>query len=188
MIISDDNSECRPRKVCLGTIVGSQGLKGAVRIRSYTANPEDIGSYGLLSDKTGKSEFRIRVLKSTKKGIIAELSGIRDRSASDEIKGLELFVERIVLPELEDGEFYFSDLIGLDVEKEDGQSIGRIKSMNNFGAGDVVEVVLFGGETLILPFTHETVPVIDVEGARVVVNVPTEAGADDAYSFGGIQK
>ena len=178
MTTSNNTLDQSTRKVCLGVVAGPQGLGGAVKIRSYTAQPEDIASYGPVSDKNGNKSFHIHILRSTKKGLVAELSGVEDRAAAESIKGLELYVVRDALPDPDDGEFYFCDLIGLNVEKLDGEIIGKVKSMNNFGAGDVMEVELHDGGVLVLPFSHEAVPFVDVTGTRVVVNPPNEIDGD----------
>ena len=169
-------------RVCLGIVSAPQGLQGAVRIRSYTAQQEDIASYGPLSDEAGEREFTLRILRSTKRGLVAELSGINDRTAAEGIKGLELYVSRDALPEPDEEEFYYSDLIGLDVEDEDGKVIGQVKMMDNYGAGDVMEVALSDGEVLMLPFTKDVVTVIDVAGGKVRINRPEEieVGAENA--------
>jgi 16S rRNA processing protein RimM len=161
-------------RVCLGIVTGPQGLHGAVRVRSYTAWSEDIASYGLLSDVTGEREFAIRILRSTKKGLVAELSGVEDRAAAEEMRGLELYVSRDALPKTDEEEFYYSDLIGLDVEDEDGKVIGQVKMMDNYGAGEVMEVALSSGEALLLSFTREAVPVVDVAAGKIQIVRPTE--------------
>ena len=161
-------------RVCLGIVTGPQGLQGAVRIRSYTAWSEDIAAYGLLSDITGEQEFSIRILRSTKKGLVAELSGVDDRTAAEEIKGLELYVSRDELPETDEEEFYYSDLIGLVVEDEDGKVMGQVKMMDNYGAGEVMEVTLSSGEALLLTFSRETVPVVDVAAGKIQIVRPVE--------------
>ncbi|MBN08332.1 MAG: 16S rRNA processing protein RimM [Rhodospirillaceae bacterium] len=161
-------------RVCLGIVAGPQGLQGAVRIRSYTACSEDIASYGRLSDVTGEREFSIRILRSTKKGLVAELSGVDDRMAAEKIKGLELYVSRDALPEPNEEEFYYSDLIGLDVEDEGGKMIGQVTMMDNYGAGEVMEVTLSSGEALLLPFTRKVVPVVDVAAGKIQIVRPAE--------------
>ena len=161
-------------RVCLGIVTGPQGLQGAVRIRSYTAVSEDIASYGPLSNSTGEREFEIRILRSTNRGLVAELSGVCDRTAAEEIKGLELYVSRDRLPEPDVEEFYYSDLIGLDVEDQDGKVMGQVKMMDNYGAGEVMEVQLSDGGALMLPFTRETVPVVDVAARKIQIVRPVE--------------
>ena len=167
-------------RVCLGIVTGPQGLKGAVWIRSYTAWSENIASYGLLSDLTGEREFSIRILRSTKKGLVAELSGVDDRTAAEEIKGMELYVSRDALPETDEEEFYYSDLIGLKVEDENGKVMGQVKMMDNYGAGEVMEVTLTSGEALLLPFTREAVPIVDVPAGKIQIVRPIEVNPGQA--------
>ena len=169
-------------RVCLGIVTGPQGLQGAVRIRSYTACSEDIASYGLLSDVAGEREFSIRILRSTKKGLIAELSGVDNRSAAEEIKGLELYVSREKLPELEEEEFYYFDLIGLGVENEHGEDIGKVIMMDNYGAGEVMEVMLSDGGALLLPFNREAVPVVDLAAGKIQIVRPIEVNSGQEES------
>ena len=172
MPTSDETPDRSARMICVGTFLGPHGLDGIVKIRSYTGHPEDIASYGPVSDESGGRQFDVCILRSTTKGLVAELSGIEDRSAAEAIKGLKLYVTRSALPELVEGEFYFSDLIGLDAVTMDGLLVGKVKAMDNYGAGDLMEVELQNGEALILPFSHDVVPVVDIPGARVVVDPP----------------
>ena len=166
------------RKVCLGKVVGPQGLDGSVRIRSYTTRPEDVAAYGTVSDKTGSKEFDISIMRSTNRGLVAKISGIENRGAAEALKGLELYVGRDVLPEPKENEFYFSDLIGLEVVDLDGKLIGKVKSMDNFGAGDVIEVAIKGERSLVLPFSIEVVPFVDTLNGRVTVVLPDKSNLD----------
>ena len=177
MAIAKDTVKLRPGKIHLGTVSGPQGLQGAVRIKSYTARPEDIASYGPLTDNTGGREYFLRILRLNKKGIIGKLSGITDRAAAEEVKGLDLYVPRDALPETDEEEFYYSDLIGMKVEDEEGKIVGQVRTMNNFGAGDVMEVVFLNNETLVLPFTRDVVPTIDLALGKVQISRPMEINA-----------
>ena len=167
-------------KICVGTVSGPKGLDGSLRIRSYTTQPEDITSYGPVSDKTEKNHYDIHILQSTKKGLVVKISGIEDRDAAEAIKGLDLYVSRGSLPELDEGEFYFSDLIGLDAVNLNGSLIGKVKSVDNFGAGNVMELEMRDGNFRSLPFSLDVVPVVDIAGGRVVVKPPTELDIEDA--------
>ena len=178
MTVANNIVDHSRKKICLGKVTGPQGLDGSVKIKSYTAHPEDIASYGPLSDKEGTNEFQISILRSTKKGLVAKLGGILDRTAAESIKGMELYVTRDLLPELEEGEFYFSDLAGLDVVNIRGKMIGRVIKVDNFGAGDLIEISMGETNTYILPFSMQTVPVVDVAGGRVVVRMPDEYDHD----------
>ena len=114
--------------VCLGRIVGSQGLEGLARLKSYTAKPEDIGAYGPLVDKKHNYRFNISVVRLSKKGVVAQIEGISSRTELEKFYGLDLYVDRSVLPELKDEEFYYSDLVGLLVNDIDGNFIFVPKS------------------------------------------------------------
>jgi len=170
-------------RICLGVIAGAHGLDGAVLIRSYTADPASIGSYGKLADADGKRTFKVKVRTVTAKGVIAKLEGLNDRTAAEGMKGVELYIERSALPEPEEDEVYVADLIGLRVDGKDGTQLGTVSRMDNYGAGDVMEVTLVSGGALLLPFTKAAVPVVDVAAGRVVVDPPVmveaKGGQDD---------
>jgi 16S rRNA processing protein RimM len=174
-------------RICLGVIAGAHGLDGAVLIRSYTADPASIGSYGKLQDAEGKRTFKLKVRRVTAKGVIVRLDGIADRTQAEGLRGIELYVERAALPEPDEDEVYVADLIGLRVEGKDGTQLGTVSRMDNYGAGEVMEVTLVSGGALLLPFTRAAVPVVDIAGGRVVVDPPAtieaagndKGGADD---------
>lgn len=170
-------------RICLGVIAGAHGLDGAVLIRSYTSDPVSIGSYGKLADKENRRTFEVKVRRVTAKGVIAKLAGIADRTQAEGLKGVELYIERSALPEPGENEVYVADLIGLRVEGKDGTQLGTVSRMDNYGAGEVMEVTLETGGALLLPFTRAAVPVVDIAGGRVVVDPPAsaeaKAGADD---------
>ena len=179
MAASDNSVDRSKVKVCVGTVSGPKGLDGSLRIRSYTTQPEDIISYGPVSDRTGENQYDIDILQSTKKGLVVKIGGIEDRDAAEAIKGLDLYVSRGSLPELDEGEFYFSDLIGLDAVNLNGSLIGKVKSVDNFGAGNVMELEMQDGNYLSLPFSLDVVPVVDIPGGRVVVNLPNQSDTED---------
>ena len=162
--------------VCVGIVIAPQGLKGTVKIKSYTERAEDIASYGPLTDKTRKKTFQIRIITSTKKNLIVELSGVENRNESEKLRGLELYVDRSAFPNTGDGEFYFSDLIGLEARNTVGQSLGKVKGMDNFGAGDMIELDIKDSESVIIPFTLDYVPVVDLENRFIVIDLPDDEG------------
>lgn len=159
-------------KVCLGTIVGAQGVKGQVRIKSETEVPEDVGAYGPLSDEAGTRTFDVAVERRSKGVIIARIKGVEDRNAAEALKGVRLYVERDVLPPPEEEEFYHADLIGLSAETVSGEDFGRIRAVHEFGAGDVLELTGPDGKGLMVPFTRAAVPEVDIEGGKVVIDPP----------------
>jgi 16S rRNA processing protein RimM len=163
--------------VLLGRIAGAHGIRGEVRINSFTAAPEDIAAYGELTDGRGRVFVieRLRPVKGT--AVAAQLQGVRDRTAAEALHGTELFVERAKLPEPDEDEWYYEDLIGLEAVTGEGELAGRVLAVQNFGAGDLLEIRRAEGEpreSLFVPFTKAAVPVVDVKGGRVVIVPPQE--------------
>jgi 16S rRNA processing protein RimM len=167
-------------QILLGRIAGAHGIRGEVLIHTYTEAPENIGAYGALFDANGERQFKLKVVRVTPKGVIARVTGIADRNAAEALKGVELFVERAHLPAPADGEFYYADLVGLAAVDVDGQTIGSIVAVQNFGAGDLLEIRLSGSsKTELVPFRDAFVPEVDLAARQVVVVLPS-ASQDDA--------
>lgn len=164
----------RPDKVCLGIVVGAHGIRGAVRIKSFTANPGDVAAYGEVGDDAGGRRFAIKILGTTRGAVLATMSGIDDRNAAEALRGLRLYVARAALPPTGKNEYYHADLIGLTVERKDATPLGRVFAVLNFGAGDILEIRDASGAELLLPFQQQYAPVIDIEGGRIVVDPPAE--------------
>ncbi len=162
------------KRLCLGIVTGARGVRGEVHVKTFTQDAVDIGAYGSLSDRDGKRRFDVQSVKPAKNGAALKLDGVADRDAAEALKGLELYVEREALPQPGDGEFYHADLIGLAAELPDGKPLGSIKALQDFGAGDVIEIERDGEMPVLLPFTSEAVPEIDLENGRLVVDVPAE--------------
>lgn len=164
--------------VLLGIIGAARGVKGEVRIKSYTADPTDIGRYGPLSAADGR-HFEILSARMAKDVVVARLKGVADRNVAEALNGIELFVDRSLLPPPEDeDEFLHADLIGLRAETAGGALVGKISAIHNFGGGDTVEIQQQRGPSLLLPFTKQVVPVVDIAGGRVVVELPAEIEAN----------
>lgn len=155
----------------LGRIAGAHGIRGEVLIKSFTAAPEDIGAYGALSTADGSRAFEIASARSTPKGgVVARLKGISDRNAAEALKGTDLYVARDRLPPPSDDEFYYADLVGMTAVTPDGATLGEIVAVQNFGAGDLLEVRLAGkAKTELIPFTDAVVPDVDAAARRVTV-------------------
>tara|TARA_R100000005_G_scaffold95557_2_gene77524 strand:- start:21782 stop:22321 length:540 start_codon:yes stop_codon:yes gene_type:complete len=157
----------------LGVIVGAKGIRGEVKIKSFTEAPEDIAAYGPLQDASGKTTFDIKVVGLSKGLPVVRIAGISDRNAAEALKGTELFVARERLPETEDAEeYYHADLIGLSVFFKEGTKFGTVLRLFDFGAGDMLEIVPQGKgarEAVLVPFTAEMVPEVDVAGGRMVI-------------------
>ena len=161
-------------RVCLGVVTGARGVRGEVHVKTFTQVAADIGVYGNLSDAAGKRRFTVQAVKAAKNGAALKFEGVSDRDAAEALKGLELYVDREALPQPDDGEFYHADLIGLAAELPDGTRLGSVKALEDYGAGDVIEIERDGEMPVLLPFTSEAVPEIDLENGRVVVDVPAE--------------
>ncbi|MGD9805853.1 MAG: ribosome maturation factor RimM [Hyphomicrobiaceae bacterium] len=171
-------------RVLLGRITGVHGLKGEVVVHAYTEHAEDVAAYGTVSDGEGLREVELKIVRVTDKGIIARVPGVRDRTQAEALKGMELWVPRERLPDVEDGEFYHADLIGLAVVAPDGAALGTVVAVQNYGASDLLEIRMEGSRrTELVAFTDDFVPEVDIAGGRVVVLMsgggeppPTEDG------------
>ncbi len=166
------------RRVCVGRIAGAHGVQGWVRITSYTDRPEDVAAYGPVSDEKGEREFELEVMRMAKAQVLARIPGIADRNAAEALRGVRLFVPRDRLPAPEEDEFYYDDLIGLAVETLDGRALGEVISVQEYGGGDMLEVGQRRGRTVLVPFTRDVVPVVDL-AARVLKIDPPEGLLDD---------
>jgi 16S rRNA processing protein RimM len=162
------------RDILLAAIVGAQGLKGQVKVKLFTATAEGLARYRVLRDGSGK-RFEVTAIRPAKDGeAVMSLSGIEDRNQAEALKGTELFVSREQLPATAEEEFYHADMIGLEAQDEEGRMLGKVAAIHNYGAGDVVEITRPDGDTILLAFTRETVPLIDIAGGRIVVAVPED--------------
>ena len=161
-------------QICLGAIAGAFGVKGEVRLKSFTSQPNDVAAYGALSTEDGSREFTVTLTGQSAKGaLVVRLSDVSTKEQADDLRGVRLFVPRDRLPSLPDDEFYHADLIGLEVFDTAGGSIGRVKAVLNHGAGDLLEV--HGPalkSTVLLPFTHEAVPNVDLGQGRIITDPP----------------
>jgi 16S rRNA processing protein RimM len=163
-----------PERVILATIGGAHGIRGEVRVKSFTEDPMAVKSYGPLFAEDGRS-FEIERLRPSKNVLIAKFKGIDDRNAAEALNGLSLFVERSALPPPEPGEYYHADLIGLAAFDPDGQPLGEVVAVDNYGAGDILEIVdKQRGSSLLIPFTNSTVPDIDIAAGRLTIVPPVE--------------
>jgi 16S rRNA processing protein RimM len=160
-------------RVLLGEIGAAQGLKGEVRLRSYTHDPAAIARYGALDDEHGR-RIEIESLRATPKALIARIKGVTTREGAEALANTKLYIARSRLPERDEEEWYHADLIGLAVVNAGGAPIGTVIAVQNFGAGDLIEIKpSTGGPTVLVPFTRDAVPEVDVEGGRLVL-VPPE--------------
>lgn len=175
----DDTAGNNPDLVCLGRIGGAHGLRGAVRIQTFTDEPEDIGTYGPLVSPPGDRRFRVTVQRRVKSGVIARVAGVDSRHAAMELKGILLFVARDVLPPPGDDEFYHADLVGMTGVALDGTALGQVIAVWNFGAGDVLELkAAKSGKAVMLPFDQQVVPTVDLAGGVIRIDVPESLKED----------
>jgi 16S rRNA processing protein RimM len=162
------------RDVLLAAVIGAHGLKGEVKVKTFTETPDALARYRRLHAKDGRV-FTVAQLRPGKAGeAVATFAEVIDRNTAESLKGLELFVARDVLPEPAENEFYHADLIGLTAMDEADRVIGTVKAIHNFGAGDVIEIARSDGDSVMLPFAKDFVPVVDFSNGRVVIAEPAE--------------
>lgn len=160
-------------RVLVGIAGAPHGVKGEVRVKSFTEDPLDLGAYGPLETEDGR-RLEIESVRLGKEVVVVRLAGVRDRDAADALKGMRLYVPREKLPAPDDAdEFYHADLIGLAVVARDGSPLGRIVAVPDFGAGPLLEIAPeSGGATVLLPFVKAHVPEIDLAGGKVIADPP----------------
>ena len=170
-------------RICVGQILGAHGVRGLVKLASFTEDPEAVVHYGDLTDEAGARTFSVTLNGAAKGHFLARIQGVEDRDAAQALAGTRLFVDRSILPPPDADEFYHADLIGLRAELPDGTALGTVSALHNFGAGDIIEIALPSGRRPLLPFDRTTVPEIDPAHGRIVVDPP--AGLiDDAKPMG----
>lgn len=157
--------------IAVGKIIGAHGIRGELVVKTYTAEAGSIAAYGTLFDETGAREFTVIQSRPAKKGTILRLNEISTRNDAESLKGRELFISRGALPPAEENSYYYADLIGLEAIDVGGQKIGIVVAVQNFGAGDLLEIRREGqAETDLVPLTEEFVPSIELEHGRVVID------------------
>lgn len=159
-------------KICVGMIAGAHGIKGQVRLRSFTDEPESIFDYKPLMSEDGAREFKLKQIGISKDCFIAEIHGVKTRNESESLRGTQLFVDRAKLPKAKKGQYYEADLIGLAAEDGQGKACGKILAFHNYGAGTFLEIGTTKKDSFMLPFTDACVPEIDVGAGKIVIVVP----------------
>lgn len=168
--MSDENH------ICVGAFSGSYGVNGEVRLKSFCADPEAIADYSPLTTDDGKRSYGISLTRSIKGALVAKVDGITNKEDADTLKGIRLFAKRDQLPALPDDEFYYTDLVGLTVLDTGGTVLGKVHAVQNHGASDLLEVIVSGSSaTVLLPFTNEVVPTVDLTAGRIIVDPPEGA-------------
>jgi 16S rRNA processing protein RimM len=167
-------------RICVARIGAAHGVRGEVRLWTFTEDPLSVASYGPLESSDGSRKFTIKRVRAAKTHLVATLDGVTTREAAEPLNGVELYVARDKLPTPSDGEFYHADLIGLAAETTTGEPLGAIVAVHNFGAGDIIEIAPARGPTVMLPFSNAVVPVVDIAGGKVVIDKPAEIDGDQA--------
>src|SRR3954451_12643325 len=165
--------------VCIARIGAPHGVRGAVKLWTFTEDPLAIKRYGPLATSDGARSFEVTHVREAKDHLVATLKGVTTREEAARINGLELYVAREKLPATEADEYYHADLIGLAAVNSADEPIGRVIAIHNFGAGTIIEIAPPQGSTLLLPFTNAVVPTVDLAGGRVVIELPAEIDGDD---------
>ena len=166
--------------ILVGRVAGAFGVKGEVRVSTYTESPVAILNYRALLNENGEPAITLVSGRSTNGGVIARAKEVETKEQADRLRGLKLFVERSALPPADEDEYYLTDLIGMEAVAPDGTSLGRVKAVQDFGAGDLLEIDAGRGRPgFYLPFTRECVPDVDIAGGRLTAVRPAEVDEKD---------
>jgi 16S rRNA processing protein RimM len=168
--------------ICVARIGAAHGVRGAVKLWTFTEDPLAVKYYGPLTTKDGARQFEVAHVREARDHLVATLKGIATREEAERLNGLELYIAREKLPATGEDEYYHADLIGLAAVTTADAPIGRVVAIHNFGAGDIIEIAPPRGSTLLLPFTNAVVPTVDLAGGRVVIELPEEVEGDDEPS------
>ena len=154
--------------ICLGIVTGTHGVRGAVRVKTFTDDPLSLGNFGVLRDASGKRRYVVRDIQPDKSGARLMLDHVTTREQAEALKGEMLCVPRDTLPVLDDtDDFYHTDLIGLSAQAPDGAALGTVRAVHDFGAGDLLDI-----DGVFVPFTRDCVPRIDLEAGHVTIIMP----------------
>jgi 16S rRNA processing protein RimM len=180
--VAADASE---RRILVGAVAGAHGVRGEVKIKSFTEQVRDVAAYGPVEDESGTRRFAIKIRGEAKGLVIASLDGVGDRNAAEALKGLRLYVPRAALGKKPkrapkgSERWFVADLVGLAAVDTNGAALGTVKNVANYGAGDILEVTTMAGETQLYAFTKRTVPEVDIANGRVVIDPPVEVEAKE---------
>src|SRR5882724_7129687 len=168
-----------PPQICVARIGAAHGVRGAVRLWTFTEDPFAVTLYGPLSTKDGTRQFEVTQAREVKGHLVATLKGVTSRNEAERLNGLELYVAREKLPTTGNDEYYHADLIGLAAVTVTNEPLGEVIAIHNFGAGDIIEIAPPTGATILLPFSNAVVPTVDFAAGRVVIELPEEVDGDD---------
>ena len=153
--------------ICVGMIAGAHGIKGMVKLQSFT-NPYDaLADYSVVDETGTPVSLQVTVQPGGK--LLGRVDGYTDRTKVETLRGKRLYIDRDTLPQPDDGEFYQADLIGMDAQSQDGKSLGKILALHNFGASDIVEIGEKGSKSFMVPFTDAFVPDVDLDARRITI-------------------
>ena len=164
-----------PDRICIAQIGAAHGVRGEVRLKAFTEDPLSVARYGALESEDGKRRFEIEAVRPAKDMLVARLKGVTDRNAAEALTNVRLYGAREKLPVPEADEFYHADLVGLTAQTQNGETVGTVKAIHNFGAGDLLEIEPADGATIMLPFNDVTVPVVDIPARKIVIEPPTDS-------------
>lgn len=164
----------QPRLVCVGRITGAHGIKGMVKIFSHAQNSDTLTKLGPLFDSHGKRRFVLTKISPQGKLLLASVEGVTDRNAAEALSNTDLYLPREKLPRLEDGKFYYADLIGLEARDMNGQKMGRIAALHNYGAGDIIEIKPDSSESFLVSFNADTVKKVSAADGYITIDRPDE--------------
>lgn len=172
-------------KICLGAIVGVHGIRGEVKVKTFTEDERNLTKYGRLLNEAGTREFDLKIVGHSKELLRVKVKGVDDRNLAETLIGTGLYIERSRLPEPEEDEFYHADLIGLEARSKGGEILGEVNALYNFGAGDLIELKMADGHFEMLPFTMEYVPDIDIKNGFIIVEMMQFAPDDQGEPVEG---
>lgn len=173
-----------PSQICVARIGAAHGVRGEVKLWTFTEDPLAVKRYGPLVTKDGARQFEVTHAREAKGHLVAALKGVATREDAERLNGVELYIGREKLPATEEDEYYHADLIGLAAVTLAGEPLGRVIAIHNFGAGDIIEIAPPQGATMLLPFTNAVVPSVDLAGGRVVIELPDEIAGDTPEDAG----
>jgi len=170
-------------RICIARIGAAHGVRGAVKLWTFTEDPFAVQQYGPLLTKDGARSFEVATAREANGHLVATLKGIATREDAERLNGLELYIAREKLPATDEDEYYHADLIGLAAVTHADEPLGRVIAIHNFGAGDIIEIAPPQGATMLLPFTNAVVPLVDIANGRVVIELPAEIDGGDEGSI-----
>jgi len=170
--------------ICVARIGAAHGVRGQVKLWTFTEDPLAVKRHGPLASKDGARQFEVTHAREAKGHLIATLKGVATRDEAERLNGVELYIARERLPATAADEYYHADLIGLAAVNGAGDPLGRVIAIHNFGAGDIIEIAPTHGTILLLPFTNAVVPSVDLAGGQVTIELPAEIDGDDPTDGG----